>query len=125
LYFIAVSLVALGTMLGRVRAFAQLRQGHALGMVIPVLSGIRMPYVTIVGSVAAVLTTIAFLPQVLRTWRTRSTSDISLVMFTTYVTGIFLWLVYGLMLGDMPLIVSNAVTLVLAGIILLLKLRHG
>jgi MtN3 and saliva related transmembrane protein len=84
-----------------------------------------MPYVTIVGSVAAVLTTIAFLPQVLRTWRTRSTSDISLVMFTTYVTGIFLWLVYGLMLGDMPLIVSNAVTFVLAGVILLLKLRHG
>ncbi len=50
------------------------------------------------------LTTAAFLPQVLRTWRTRSTSDISLGMFVTYVTGILLWLIYGLMLGDIPLI---------------------
>jgi MtN3 and saliva related transmembrane protein len=75
--------------------------------------------------IAAVLTTIAFLPQVIRTWRTRSTSDISLGMFVTYVTGILLWLVYGLMIHDMPLIVSNAVTFVLSGTILLLKLRHG
>lgn len=84
-----------------------------------------MSFVTLTGMVAAVLTTIAFLPQVLRTWKTRSTSDISLVMFATYVTGIVLWLVYGLMLGDLPLICSNAVTLVLSGTILGLKIRHG
>jgi MtN3 and saliva related transmembrane protein len=81
--------------------------------------------VTITGFVAAVLTTIAFLPQVLRTWKTRSTADISLGMFITYVTGITLWLLYGLMLHDLPLIGSNAVTLVFAGTILGLKLRHG
>lgn len=84
-----------------------------------------MSFVTLIGMVAAMLTTAAFLPQVLRTWKTRSTSDISLGMFVTYVTGIVLWLVYGLMLGDIPLIASNAVTLVLSGIILGLKLRHG
>ena len=84
-----------------------------------------MSLVMLTGMIAAVLTTAAFLPQVLRTWRTRSTSDISLGMFITYVTGILLWLVYGLMLGDIPLIASNAVTFVLSGAILLLKLRHG
>jgi MtN3 and saliva related transmembrane protein len=84
-----------------------------------------MSYVTVIGMAAAVLTTAAFLPQVLRTWKTRSTGDISLVMFATYVTGIVLWLVYGLMLGDVPLICSNAVTLGLSGTILALKLRHG
>jgi MtN3 and saliva related transmembrane protein len=84
-----------------------------------------MPFVTLVGMIAGVLTTVAFLPQVLRTWRTRSTADISLVMFLIYVTGLVLWVVYGLMLHDLPLITSNAVTLVLAGAILALKLRHG
>ena len=84
-----------------------------------------MSLVMLTGMVAATLTTVAFLPQVLRTWRTRSTSDISLGMFATYVVGIFLWLVYGLFLRDIPLIASNAVTLVLSGAILVLKLRHG
>ena len=84
-----------------------------------------MAFVTIVGMVAGILTTVAFVPQVLRTWRTRSTADISLVMFLVYVTGIILWLIYGLMLKDIPLIASNAVTLVFSGTILGLKLRHG
>lgn len=84
-----------------------------------------MSLIMLTGMVAAVLTTVAFLPQVIRTWRTRSTSDISLGMFVAYVTGIALWLVYGLMIHDVPLIASNAVTLVLSGTILLLKLRHG
>ena len=84
-----------------------------------------MPFVTLVGMLAGVLTTVAFLPQVLRTWRTRSTADISLVMFLIYVTGLVLWLIYGVMLNDLPLILSNAVTLVFSGTILALKLRHG
>ena len=83
------------------------------------------PGMTILGLIAGTCTTLSFLPQVIRTWRTRSTSDISLGMFVTYVTGILLWLAYGLMLGDIPLIASNAVTFVLSGIILGLKLRHG
>jgi len=79
----------------------------------------------IVGLVAAFLTTLAFLPQVIHTIRTRSTHDISLRMYSLYTVGIFLWLVYGLLLRDMPLIAANAITLVLSGTILGLKLRHG
>jgi MtN3 and saliva related transmembrane protein len=84
-----------------------------------------MPFVTIVGLVAGFLTTVSFLPQVLRTWKTRSTKDISLGTYLIYVSGIVLWLVYGLMLRDIALIGSNAVTLLLAATILGLKLRHG
>jgi MtN3 and saliva related transmembrane protein len=103
----------------------QLRPCTEVGMVNRALGELQMPFVTAVGTIAGILTTIAFLPQVIRTWRTRSTADISLVMFLIYVTGIVLWLVYGLMLKDPPLIVSNAVTLLFSGMILGLKLRHG
>jgi MtN3 and saliva related transmembrane protein len=81
--------------------------------------------VTVLGLVAAFLTTVSFVPQVLRTWATRSTKDISLAMFIAYTAGIALWLVYGIFLRDIPIIASNAVTLVLAATILGLKLRHG
>ncbi|HEY7852306.1 MAG TPA: SemiSWEET transporter, partial [Caulobacteraceae bacterium] len=74
---------------------------------------------------ASFCTTVAFLPQVLRAWRTRSTRDISLGMFLVFSVGILLWLIYGLMVRDAPLIAANAVTLVLALTILVLKLRHG
>jgi len=79
----------------------------------------------LIGLAAAFCTTIAFLPQVLRAWRTRSTTDLSLSMFLVFTTGIFLWLVYGLMLRDIPLIAANGTTFVLSGTILYLKLRHG
>ena len=79
----------------------------------------------IVGIVAAVLTTLAFLPQVIHTIRTRSTHDISLRMYSLYTVGIFLWLIYGLLLNDVPLIAANIVTFLLSGTILSLKLRHG
>lgn len=78
-----------------------------------------------IGFAAALLTTVAFLPQAIKTWRTRSARDISLAMFLTLVTGICLWLVYGLLIGDLPLILANGVTLVLAGAILFCKLRFG
>jgi MtN3 and saliva related transmembrane protein len=58
-------------------------------------------------------------------WKSRSTTDISLGMFLILCLGIVLWLVYGGIRGDVPLIVANLVTLVLAGLILLLKLKHG
>jgi len=79
----------------------------------------------IVGLVAAFLTTVAFLPQVIHTLRTRSTHDISLRMYSLYTVGIFLWLVYGLLLHDLPLIASNTLTFIFAATILTLKLRHG
>jgi len=78
-----------------------------------------------IGSVAGISTTGAFLPQVIRTWRTRSTRDISLGMFLLTTFGLVLWLVYGLEMDDWPLIVADAVSLLLVVTILGLKLRYG
>jgi MtN3 and saliva related transmembrane protein len=84
-----------------------------------------MTGVTLLGLLAGVLTTVAFVPQVVKTWRTRSTHDISLWMFSILVAGIIAWLAYGAILGDLPLILANAVTLLLAGTILFFKIRNG
>ncbi|GAB6051753.1 SemiSWEET transporter [Magnetospira thiophila] len=84
-----------------------------------------MENVTLLGFAAATCTTLAFLPQVLKTWRTRSTEDISLTMFLVLCGGIVLWLIYGMLTEDWPLMVGNGITLLLAGTILFFKLRHG
>ena len=84
-----------------------------------------MDKVTFLGLAAACCSTAAFLPQVIKTWRTRSTSDISLGMFLMLVSGIVLWLAYGIIQQDLPLIVANTVTLVFAATILYFKVRHG
>jgi MtN3 and saliva related transmembrane protein len=83
-----------------------------------------MDYVTLVGLLAGTLTTIAFIPQLQQTWRTRSAQDVSLGMLITFVTGVFLWLIYGLMLGALPVILANVITLVLTLAILILKMRY-
>ena len=77
------------------------------------------------GYAAAFCTTAAFVPQVLRVWRTRSTEDISLKMFLVLVVGLCLWLAYGFGRGELPIIAANGATLALAGTILSFKLRHG
>jgi len=76
-----------------------------------------------VGSLAAVLTTASFVPQVWHTYRTRDVSGISLGMYVAFATGVFLWLAYGLLLGAWPIVVANAVTLALAIAILAMKIR--
>ena len=81
--------------------------------------------ISIIGFVAGTCTTLAFLPQVIRTWRTRSTDDISLGMFSLMVFGIALWLFYGIVIGDWPLILADGVSLLLAATILMMKLRFG
>lgn len=78
-----------------------------------------------IGYIAANLTTLSFVPQVWQTWKTRHTKDISLRMYVLFTGGVALWLVYGLLLGAWPIILANAVTLILAGAVLTLKLRHG
>ena len=77
------------------------------------------------GYAAALCTTSAYVPQVLRVWRTRSTKDISLKMFLVLVTGIALWLTYGLLKGELPIILANGITLMLASTILFFKIKHG
>lgn len=84
-----------------------------------------MDIVTIMGYVAGVCTTSAFLPQVLKIQKTKQTKDISLIMYSVLTTGIVLWCTYALINQDWPLAIANAVTLVLASWILFLKIRHG
>ena len=78
-----------------------------------------------IGGIAATLTTCSFIPQVWRVWQTRHTKDISLLMYTLFTLGVALWLAYGILLGSWPIIVANGVTLLLAGTVLLMKLRFG
>jgi MtN3 and saliva related transmembrane protein len=79
----------------------------------------------LLGTIAGILTTVAFVPQVWRVWKTRSTHDISLGMYLVFTTGVGFWLAYGLVLGAWPIVVANLVTLMLTGTVLALKLRHG
>ena len=79
----------------------------------------------LIGYIAMSLTTLAFAPQALHTLKTRDVSGISLAMYLSFTTGVALWLTYGLLRGDGPIIIGNAITLVLALVILILKLRYG
>lgn len=82
-------------------------------------------YIEALGLVAALCTTLCWLPQTIRVIRERNTASLSLATFSLFVAGIALWLVYGLLLQSLPLILANSFTLVLNGTILALKLRHG
>jgi MtN3 and saliva related transmembrane protein len=84
-----------------------------------------MTFTTALGLLAASCTTIAYVPQVLKAWRTRSTGDISVGMFLLMFVGIILWLIYGTILSDLPLMLANVVTAGLAGAVLVFKLRFG
>jgi MtN3 and saliva related transmembrane protein len=77
-----------------------------------------------IGSVAAVCTTISFVPQLIRVWQRKSASDISISMFLLFSFGVACWLIYGIGMGAPPIIAANAVTLALALAILVLKLRY-
>ncbi len=76
------------------------------------------------GFAAGVLTTIAFVPQVWHSWTTRDLSGISLRMYVLFTLGVALWLIYGIAVGSWPISVANAVTLLLAGFVLALKLTR-
>ena len=84
-----------------------------------------MPISELIGYLAAALTTCSFVPQALHTFRTRDVTGISLGMYSVFTVGIALWLVYGLALAAWPIVVANAITLVLAGTILGMKLVYG
>jgi MtN3 and saliva related transmembrane protein len=81
--------------------------------------------IDLIGMIAGTLSTFAFVPQVWRIWRTRSARDLSLPMYLIFTTGVALWFVYGLLLGAMPIIVCNGLTLLLAGTVLAMKLKFG
>ena len=82
-----------------------------------------MDTIQLVGLVAGMLTTIAFLPQVIKTWKSRSAKDLSLGMFSLFCLGVALWLAYGFLVMDIPVITANLLTLMLASTLLFFKLR--
>ncbi len=84
-----------------------------------------MSWVIILGLLAAAFTTAALLPQVIKTVKTKKTDDISLLMYVILSIGISLWLIYGLLTIDLPIILANSITLILTVIVLILKIRHG
>jgi len=83
-----------------------------------------MNWITILGLTAGFCTTIAFLPQAVKTWKTKSAKDLSFGMYSILCTGILLWLIYGILIGDIPIIIANGVTLALALSILYFKLTY-
>lgn len=84
-----------------------------------------MRSITIVGLIAGVFTTTAFVPQVIKSVRTKSAKDLSLGMSVMFCCGVFLWLIYGILNKDAPIILSNTITFFLAMTLLVLKLKHG
>jgi len=83
-----------------------------------------MNYITVLGLIAGTLTTASFLPQLIKTWKSKSTKDISLGMFIILCVGIFLWIVYGIFIRALPVIVANVTTFILAIAILYFKIKY-
>jgi MtN3 and saliva related transmembrane protein len=76
----------------------------------------------LIGLAAGTLTTIAFVPQVVKTYQSKSAKGLSLAMFLIFCTGVVLWLIYGIAINEMPLIIANSVTLFLSSLLLIFKL---
>jgi MtN3 and saliva related transmembrane protein len=78
----------------------------------------------LIGLAAGTLTTIAFVPQVVKTYQSKSAKDLSLAMFLIFCTGIVLWLIYGIAINDLPVIIANSLTLALSSLLLIFKLIY-
>ena len=81
--------------------------------------------VELIGSLAAALTTVSFVPQVWKVWHTKHAADISLSMYCFFTLGVALWLVCGILLVAWPIIIANGITLLLAGVVMVMKLKFG
>jgi MtN3 and saliva related transmembrane protein len=84
-----------------------------------------VPLIDVIGATGATLTTLCWLPQAMKVIREKETRALSLPATAAFTLGVVLWLIYGLAIGDWPLIGSNAVTLALMAVILAMKLRYG
>ena len=84
-----------------------------------------MTFTDWIGSTAALLSTVAFIPQAWKVWRTRHTADISEGMYILFTAGVAMWLAYGVLLESWPIIIANSVTLLLAGSVLVMKIKFG
>ena len=84
-----------------------------------------MDFTTILGIIAALLVNIAFFPQFLKSWKTKKTDDISMAMYVVYTAGVVLWLIYGIIIKNLPIILSDTIGLVLVSSVLYMKVRYG
>ncbi|SKB31240.1 SemiSWEET family sugar transporter [Maribacter arcticus] len=83
-----------------------------------------MENIEILGLVAATLTTVAFVPQVYKTWKNKSVKDISLSMYTVLLMGLLLWIVYGFYINSLPIIAANIITATLSVLIVITKIEY-
>lgn len=83
-----------------------------------------MKITTLIGLIAATITTLSFIPQLIKTWKLKETKDISLLMFVTLGVGIILWIIYGFLLWDLPLILANGITFIFVLVILFFKFKY-
>lgn len=79
----------------------------------------------IIGSIAGILCTASFLPQVIKIYKTKNTKDLSLAAFATLGSGVFFWLIYGILIMELPIIIANAISLILIILIVIMKKRYG
>jgi MtN3 and saliva related transmembrane protein len=82
-------------------------------------------YIAVIGLIAGTFTTISLFPQLIKTIRIKETKDISLLMYIILAAGMFLWIIYGMLIKSLPVILANSVSFILAAIILILKIKHG
>ena len=82
-------------------------------------------YIDLFGFLAALLTTIAFLPQLYKTWKTKSADDVSLVMLILFITGLIFWIIYGVKINSIPILVANIITFIFNFSILILKITYS
>ena len=81
-------------------------------------------YIDVFGFLAALLTTMAFLPQLYKTWQTKSADDVSLIMLILFITGLICWIIYGLKINSIPILVANIITFIFNLSILILKINY-
>ena len=82
-------------------------------------------YIDLFGFLAALLTTIAFLPQLYKTWKTKSADDVSLIMLLLFIIGLICWIIYGFKINSIPLVLANTITFIFNSSILILKITYS
>ena len=85
---------------------------------------IHFNYIDLFGFLAALLTTIAFLPQLYKTWTTKSAGDVSLTMLSLFISGLIFWIIYGIKINSAPILVANIITFIFNFSILILKITY-
>ncbi len=86
---------------------------------------IHINYIDLFGFLAALLTTVAFLPQLYKTWKTKSADDVSLIMLILFIIGLICWITYGIKINSIPILVANIITFIFNFSILLLKITYS